>query len=402
MEKREWSSSMVKGWQRPFSYWTFFSVTYVPSLYTCAGMTTTIANVSSNLELLPNTSFACIRFNLYARLFSIETLTEGICPMLIAYLERETLTPQQITAENHGLLKEAIWIDLLAPTLEEEQMLEHYLNLAVPTRDEMIEIELSSRLYKENGTLFMTAAMIAHSNSPDPTLDPISFLLTQNQIITLRYIEPQSFNIVIAHLKKRHDSIDAVTLFVDLLDAAVDRLADTLELVGRRLDDYSKIIFRTPDASTAKLNYQHLMQQIGANGDLNTKVRESLVTFNRLITFFSQAISTRLDNEGQLRVISLGKDTISLSDHANFLSTKVNFLLDATLGMVNIEQNNIIKIFSVAAVIFLPPTLIASIYGMNFQVIPELSWKYGYVFALIMMLLAAWLPFKYFKYRKWL
>ena len=144
------------------------------------------------------------------------------------------------------------------------------------------------------------------------------------------------------------------------------------------------------------------MQQIGANGDLNTKARESLLTFNRLMGYFTQTVSSRIDNEDQIRLASLIKDIASLNDHANFLSTKINFLLDATLGLVNIEQNNIIKIFSVAAVIFLPPTLIASIYGMNFHFIPELSWKYGYLFSIFLIILAAWFPYKYFKYRKWL
>lgn len=144
------------------------------------------------------------------------------------------------------------------------------------------------------------------------------------------------------------------------------------------------------------------MQQMGVNGDLNTKARESLVTFNRLITFFNQTANARIDAEGQLRLASLSKDIASLSDHANFVSNKVNFLLDATLGLVNIEQNNIIKIFSVAAVIFLPPTLIASIYGMNFQFVPALTWKWGYAFSLVLMALSSWLPYKYFKYKKWL
>jgi magnesium transporter len=141
---------------------------------------------------------------------------------------------------------------------------------------------------------------------------------------------------------------------------------------------------------------------MGANADLNTKVCESLVTFNRLIPFFSQMAGSRINDERLQRLGTLGKDINSLSDHAIFLSSKVNFLLDATLGMVNIEQNNIIKIFSVAAVIFLPPTLVASIYGMNFHIMPELEWHYGYVYALGMILLAAWLPYKYFKHKKWL
>ena len=323
--------------------------------------------------------------------------------MLIAYLDRATHEAHVITDENHMLLKEAIWIDLLSPTKTEEKWVEHCLNLAIPTRDEMVEIEMSSRLYKENDTLFMTATMIAQSDSPDPQLDPITFVLTQQQLITIRYIEPQSFKLFISQLSKfKPGTHNALTLLIGLLDATVDRLADILELVGRRMDRFSKTIFRPTQNRVRKLNYQKLMQEVGANGDLNTKARESLIAFNRLVLFFGQSASAQFDTKEQLRLSTLSKDIISLSDHANFLSTKVNFLLDATLGLVNIEQNNIIKIFSVAAVIFLPPTLIASIYGMNFHFMPELSWKYGYVLSIGMIILAAFLPYRYFKYRKWL
>jgi magnesium transporter len=322
--------------------------------------------------------------------------------MVVTCLNGKTLELQEITPKNQTLLKEALWIDLLSPSKAEEALVEQYLGLDIPTREEMVEIEFSSRLYKENGTIFMTATMIAQSDSPDPKLDPVSFVLTQAQLITIRYIEPQSFKLFTSHLRKFDISqAHSVTLLIELLDATVDRLADILELVGRRLDEYSKTIFRPQDAAV-KRDYRQLMQQIGVNGDLNTKARESLVTFNRLMTFFGQTAGALIDSEGQLRLTTLSKDISSLSDHANFLSTKINFLLDATLGMVNIEQNNIIKIFSVAAVIFLPPTLIASIYGMNFQFMPELSWKYGYLISIGLILVAAWLPYKYFKYRKWL
>jgi magnesium transporter len=127
-----------------------------------------------------------------------------------------------------------------------------------------------------------------------------------------------------------------------------------------------------------------------------------LMTLNRLIIFFLHMENATINSENELRATTLNKDINSLSDHANFLSTKVNFLLDATLGMVSIEQNNIIKIFSVAAVIFLPPTLVATVYGMNFHFMPELGWKYGYLLALGLMIIAAWLPYKYFTYKKWL
>lgn len=323
--------------------------------------------------------------------------------MLVAYLNQKNFSPQEITAENQALLKEAIWIDLLSPSKEEEAQVEQCLDIDIPTRDDMVEIELSSRLYKENDIVFMTATMIAQSDSPHPKLDPVTFMLTPQQLITIRYIEPQAFKIVSAHSKSLGTTPkDATTLFMDFLDAIVDRLADTLELVGHRLDDYSKIIFRSQNKTTPKLDYRKLMQTMGANGDLHTKARESLITINRLIIFFGQTVGAKINNEGQLRLETLNKDIASISDYANFLSTKVNFLLEATLGMVNIEQNNIIKLFSVAAVIFLPPTLIASIYGMNFHIMPELSWKYGYLFSIGMILLAAWLPYKYFKYRKWL
>lgn len=323
--------------------------------------------------------------------------------MIFACLNKETLEIHEITSDNHHLLKDAVWIDLLTPSKDEEQLIEKCIGSEIPTRDEMVEIELSSRLYREADTIYMTATMIAHAESEEPKFDPVTFVLTTKQLITIRYIEPQSFKLMISHLKRiEPNHRDAVSLLVELLDASVDRLADILELVGRHLDEYSKAIFHPQKESDEKLDYQKLMQTIGSNGDLHTKTRESLMSFSRLIAYLSQAFSTRMDDEILQRLAILNKDISSLTDHANFLSTKVNFLLDATLGMVNIEQNNIIKLFSVAAVIFLPPTLVASIYGMNFQNIPELEWKYGYLLSILMILLAAWLPYKYFKYRKWL
>ncbi len=322
---------------------------------------------------------------------------------MLAYLNRKMIAPQIISTENQVSLEDSIWIDLFSPSKAEEEQVEQYIGRNIPTREEMVEIESSSRLYKENDALYMTAMILAQSDSPDPKLDPVTFVLTEKQLITIRYIESQSFNLFISKVKNvdfKHR--DAVTLLIELLDATVDRLADILEFVGSKLDHYSKTIFRPQNHTTEKINYQQLMQQIGANGDLNTKVRESLVTFNRLISFLGQTAHSRIDKEGRLRLITLSTDVASLSDHANFLSTKINFLLDATLGMVSIEQNNIIKIFSVAAVIFLPPTLVASIYGMNFQFMPELSWKYGYLLSIGLILTAAWLPYKYFKHRKWL
>ncbi|WP_028388573.1 magnesium/cobalt transporter CorA [Legionella fairfieldensis] len=325
--------------------------------------------------------------------------------MITAYLSKENLQAYQITEENLFLLQEAMWVDLLRPSRQEELQLKQSLNLDIPTREEMLEIELSSRLYKENGALFMTTSMIAQSTSSDPKHDAVTFILTKDRLITIRYIEPQAFRLMISQLHKKYDLIpNAAGLLIELLEAIIDKLADLLEIIGHHLEQFSKHIFRPDQLPEAdiKPDYQYLIQHIGMNADLNSKARECLVTFNRLIPFFSQSASTQIDEEGQVRLNTLSKDIGALSDHANFISTKVNFLLDATLGMINIEQNAIIKIFSVAAVIFLPPTLIASIYGMNFHFMPELSYKGGYFLAIGFMILSALLPYKYFKRKKWL
>lgn len=324
--------------------------------------------------------------------------------MILAYLKRQKLESLEITFENQALLKEALWIDVLSPSKSEEALLEKCLRLNIPTREEMREIELSSRLYKNKDILFMTATMVAQSESPDPKLDSVTFVLTPQQLITIRYIEPLAFQLFNSQLQKLDAThLTAATLLIELLDVTVDRLADILELVGRRLDEYSKILFKLQiNNIPAKLNYQKLMQQIGINGDLNTKAYESLVMFNRLITFFGQNAGASVDQKEHLRLTIFSKDIVALSEHGNFLSNKVNFLLDATLGMVSIEQNNIIKIVSVAAAIFLPPTLIASIYGMNFHFMPELSWKWGYLIALGLIALSAWLPYQLFKFKKWI
>lgn len=323
--------------------------------------------------------------------------------MIIAYLNDTVLKPHDITYTNQGLLKEAVWIDLLSPSKAEEDLVEQYLELEIPTRDEMREIELSSRLYEEKKALFMTATMLAKTDSDEPEYDAVTFVLTNRQLVTIRYIQPQAFYLFTSKLSKL-ETPNAIAVLLGLLDATVGRLADILEGVGHRLQEYSKMIFQPKQlpSNQKKLDYQQLLQQIGINADINTKIRESLLAFNRLIIFFEQTSNITANKSSELHLDTLSKDMTALSDHSNFLSSKVNFLLDASLGMVAIEQNKIIKTFSIAAAIFLPPTLITGIYGMNFHQMPELSWPWGYPMSIGLMLLSAWLPYKYFKYRKWL
>jgi magnesium transporter len=319
--------------------------------------------------------------------------------MIIASHFEETLIQKEINANNYSFLKDALWIDLINPTSEEEALVEQCIGLNIPTREEMKEIELSSRLYKQNDTLVMTATMIAQAESSSPMSDAVTFVLTKTQLVTIRYIEPQAFILFISRLQKlEHIDNNPSTLLTELLDVTVDRLADILQIINHQLESYSTNLLQQ-NGSTNR-NYQQLLQQLGINGALNSKMVESLVSFSRLIPFFDQSAVKIIDNH--VRLTTLSKDINALNDHATFLSNKISFLLEATLGMVQIEQNSIIKIFSVAAVIFLPPTLIASIYGMNFQFMPELSWKFGYFLAVALMLFSSWLPYKYFKHRKWL
>lgn len=309
--------------------------------------------------------------------------------------------PEIITKDNVDKLMDAVWIDLLSPTRKEEKMVETFLNLDIPTKKEMKEIEPSSRFYRENNTLFMTATIVAQSNSPEPKTDPITFVLLEKKLVTIRYIEPRSFKSFIVRFNKLEaNEFTAEKILIGLLESTIDRLADILENVSHEFDKISQKIFRPKTDET--INYQEILQDIGANGDLGTKVRESLASINRLVSFFEQMVGAKFDPDVTLRIKSLTKDANALSDYTSFILNKVNLLLDATLGMVNIEQNSIIKIFSVAAVIFLPPTLIASIYGMNFSYMPELSWHIGYPIAIILMLISAWLPYRYFKKKKWL
>ncbi len=326
--------------------------------------------------------------------------------MIVIYIPNQSgIQPVVINQENQALLKDALWIDLLSPTRAEEELVEKYLAVNIPTKEEMVEIELSSRLYKENSALFMTATMVAQSESTEPKIDAVTFILIEKQLITIRYIEPHSFKFFISHLNRLDiKEYKAEKILVGLLEATTDRLADILEKVSHKFDEISQMIFRPSESKqkSTRLNYQLLLQDIGANGDLGTKARESLVSCNRLVSFFDQTYYQKLDQDLQSRLKIIMNDINSLSDYAMFISSKVNFLLDATLGMVNIEQNNIIKIFSVAAVVFLPPTLIASIYGMNFEYMPELHWAVGYPIVIVLMILSAWLPYQYFKKKKWL
>ncbi|MER8994152.1 magnesium/cobalt transporter CorA [Mesorhizobium sp. M0678] len=299
-----------------------------------------------------------------------------------------------------------VWVDLFNPTKEEETSIETWLGVAVPTREEMEEIEISSRLYVEDGAYFMTAILPAQTEVNDPLMSPVTFVLAGSRLITVRYHEPKAFKTFPLRAEKvATGCTSGDTILIGLLEAIVDRLADILERAGRDVEAISRDIFEARSTKVSKRNrdFQELLKGIGRKEDLASSIRDSLISLQRLAGFLAHASTqSRMSKDTRARIKTLSRDVLSLADHATFLSQKISFLLDATLGMISIEQNAIIKIFSVAAVIFLPPTLVASIYGLNFDIIPELKWHFGYPFAIGMMVLSAILPFWYFRRRGWL
>jgi magnesium transporter len=299
---------------------------------------------------------------------------------------------------------EFLWADLFEPTVEEERAVESLLTVDVPTRDEMREIETSNRLYEEDGAVYMTATVGSKLDSATPESSAITFILANNRLITNRYADPTPVRRFMTHVERSPASCtSSATLLAGLLEAFVERIADLLERVQAELDSVSHSIFqRTNGETTTGSDLKSMIQRIGANGDLVSKARESLVSFQRLLMYVQQASNVSLSQDQRGRFKSTLRDVQSLSDHATFLGAKIQFLLDAVLGLINLEQNNIIKIFSVAAVMFLPPTLVASIYGMNFHFMPELDKPWGYPFALVAMVVSAVVPYLYFRRKGWL
>jgi magnesium transporter len=311
----------------------------------------------------------------------------------------------------------AVWLDLVEPTSAEEIAVEEFLGIDIPTQGELAEIEASSRLYQEDGAAFMTANLIRRGDDERPESSPVTFIIKGNQLITIRYHHPQAFPVYIKQaMKPQATAMNGWGVLISLLEAVVDRAADHLERVGAIVDETSKQVFDTSfvNKQSAKTrrrrrkpkNLEELLGKVGEEGDFNSKMRESLVSIGRMVAYMQAIIDqmrqTKDMKDNRARIKILQRDIQSLTDHASFLSGKISFLLDAVLGMISIQQNGIIKIFSVAAVVFLPPTLVASLYGMNFKYMPELEWLYGYPMAIGLMVLSAILPFLYFKQKGWL
>lgn len=298
-----------------------------------------------------------------------------------------------------------LWVDLMNPTPDEEQHIEAMLGIEILTREEIWKNQVLNRFYIENGVAYMTAAIINKVDSPHPTTSSVTFIVSKNFLVTLRYITPTSFSNFAHRLIKYSGRFnDGSDILEGLLEEIITRVAYNSEIVVGQLDKLSHDIFGTDAFEANKKNpsqrMKEILQKLGSCADLNSKINESLHSLSRMLIFFRQIPGN--GEEVHSGINTLIADVKALDHQVDFLSDKITFQLDATLGMINVEQNMIVKIFSIVTVFFAPATLISSIYGMNFESMPELSWPYGYVYALVLIALCALVPFFYFRKKGWL
>lgn len=315
---------------------------------------------------------------------------------------RRNLTCSGESADPITVPPESLWVDLYDPTVAEREAVRSLFGFDPPSRDDMDEIEISSRLYHEDGATFMTALVISKTETTEPECQGVSFILAGERLLTVRYTEPQPFN-TFANRAERQVNLwpKGDLILAGLLEAIIDRTADVLEKVGAEVDALSKQVFSQNGYEPSR-DYQKILVNLGNRNDLTSKARESLISMGRMLAFLTQTIDLKATKELKGHVKTMTRDVQSLADHTTYLANKITFLLDAVLGIVNIEQSRIIRILSVAATVVLPPTLLASIWGMNFEFMPELHSPYAYPIALGLIAMSAVVPYVIFRWRKWL
>jgi magnesium transporter len=330
--------------------------------------------------------------------------------MIIVYIYKDGAVEKRELEAGKKIPKNTVWIDLIEPKPSEEKAIEKAMKVDMPTQEEMDKIEVKSPFYRLGNAYYMTATVLYRQDISYPDSTAVTFVITDSCLITLRYSRPRAFNnfnVLIRHNPGLAETPQ--TILEGLVESIVHRIADVLETVGNELDELLKEVFEkeskyevSPENSSEY--YDGIIKRIGRIGNLISKNRESLVSINRMLIFFSQMDNGKYmqKKEQRNKFKNLFREVHSLNEYVNFLSQRNSFLLDATLGMISVEQNKIIKVFTVAAAVFMPPTLIASIYGMNFAKMPELGWELGYPMAIVMMLISAILPYLYFKKKGWL
>jgi magnesium transporter len=303
------------------------------------------------------------------------------------------------------------WIDLLKPDPDEVAFVKRTTGLDMPSIGELSEIESSSRLRNQNGAIYLSAPLIYRAESDQPLTTPVGFVLMRERLITVRFEELNLFKTFIDRdLTAESDPLSSAAVFAGLMDAIADRLADILENIATELDELSHRLFHTPATEPAarhppareSADLRIILRRVGHSGDLASKIRDSLLGIGRIVPYVSTVAADWLPPEIKPRLDTVRQDVLSLSDYDTHIVNKVQLLLDATLGLINVEQNNIIKVLTIVSVVGIPPTLIASMYGMNFKGMPEYDWSWGYPYGLALIALSAILPVAWFKWRGWI
>ena len=296
------------------------------------------------------------------------------------------------------------WIDLVHPTGPEEAQVERLIGVEVPSRDELRDIEPSSRPYIENGAAYLTASVVWKSDTDFAEIADIGFVLAGGRLVTIRYAEPKAFAIFASNTAREFVGHDGRDVLTRLIEAMIDRCAEVLENRSRRIDALSMEVFsrgsiNNPEAVTRDL--EATLGVIAGHQRTIAKVRESLMSLARVDGFLQTMPEISGDKTLKQRCRAMAGDIQSLSEHADFISENITFLLDASLGLISVQQNQVMKVLSVAAMVFLPPTFIGTVYGMNFQDMPELSQPWAYPIALAVMAASALGPYLWFKRKGW-
>ena len=325
--------------------------------------------------------------------------------MLFAYRLGERGLEEVVVDSGEDLPADAVWVDLHQPTFEEDRTAERFLGASIPTREESEEIEYSSRFYAEDGAIFMTASVLTGVEVGTPTLASFTVAVADGKLATVRYDELRALRQFVARAQKPGSSCTSTpAVFLGVVEAIVDRTADVLERISKDVDGINREVFsRQTEARQRGRELRGLIERIGIQGDLAAKARESLASLERLVQYAGLALPPAYAKGAHRARLKLAaRDIRSLEDHVDFLSNKITFLLDAILGLISVQQNEVISVLTVAATFFFPPTLIGTIYGMNFDVMPELHWTLGYPLAVGAMVLSALIPYFYFKRRGWI
>jgi len=305
-----------------------------------------------------------------------------------------------------GTVVKPVWIDLLQPTPEERDRIASEYGLRVPSREELQEIESSSRLRAENRVLTLSMPLTVPEERVDPLPAPLGFILSPTLLVSVRFTEVHGFADVGARLDKGDaPPTDSTAVFAALIESMVDYRADLLESMSAQVAAVSKRVFarHVPRTHRTVLDgaLREMLAAVGAAGERLSEIRESLLGLQRIVGFSSEMAHDWMRPEIRARLATARGDLVSLSDYETDLWGKIHFLLDAILGFINTDQNDIFKVLTMVSVIGIPPTLIASMYGMNFHNMPELSWRYGYQFGLALILISMILPIVWFKWRRW-